>query len=221
MNESDTGAVTTETEQVECRPGTLAFLMGLLLMVMSVGISCIGFTPLKSGEPRSASDWLFLAGISLVGVGYSAAVLLHWLRFRVIADSTGLRWRGTWSGWRSATWAQVTDYYTDRHSLQRQSMSDVTTVHLPMPVIVTENGTIRTADKLQSSILPGLDDLKRAVQTRATSARVDPARRRVSANLPLLEARRRQAIRVAHDGKCAVFRFLRGRLGVGCSFRCP
>lgn len=176
MNESGTGAATTEaiadTETV-CRPHPATFWLGLLMIASGVFFMCGAFLPGKYGEPPPVLGRLFFIGSGLVPMFFGVLVILRLLRFRIIADETGLRWRDTWHGYRSATWAQVSDYYTDRHYLRRQSTDDVPAAYVPMPVIVTDSGVVRTADRLQSSILLGLDDLKRIVWERATSARVD------------------------------------------------
>ena len=82
----------------------------------------------------------------------SAIGIWHSRRFRIVADADGLRWHnGFWTE-RTATWAQVSDYYI--RPVNR------------VPIVETAAGTLYLATEYTNR-----DDLKRAIAERATVAR--------------------------------------------------
>lgn len=146
---------------VECRPKPIVFWLGIVLLAFAFGLQFVLLAPQSAGKPAdTVLIPLALFELSFVASGALYA-LLHAFRTRVLADGEGIRWRGIEHGWRSANWADVSDYYTAPRQFTANGIGSV-----DAPTIITASGAIRlTADCTR------LNDLRRIVQARATSAR--------------------------------------------------
>lgn len=159
MRESDV----SNGDTMECRPKAKIFWGGAVgLAIVMLIIIAIAFDSTKDSKPVMivfvVLGFLELLAFAAVAIG----MIIHALRFRVIADANGLRWRGAFHGWRSTAWSEVTDYYLE---MRRLSVTDNRTMILP--TIVTKYGVIKVGAEMV-----GDDKLKQFVRERATAARV-------------------------------------------------
>jgi hypothetical protein len=131
-----------------CRPGPPLWILAGIFGLVG------GLTVAIPAEPAAdaAGRWFYWC----LGAAFlaPALTLVYWLlRAEVIAEGTGLRWRGLGS-WRGARWAQVSDYYEKPFPRGKQL------------VVETSIGTI----KLTEAGWSGLHRLRLAVERQATSA---------------------------------------------------
>ncbi|MBC8143820.1 MAG: hypothetical protein H7Y38_20505, partial [Armatimonadetes bacterium] len=178
MNEADTDAATTEaiaeTETVMCRPKPMVFWGGVIVLFCAAGFYGLYLLTTRSGSSTPMTGGFLVLGAAelLFFVAGGVFSLLHALRTRVVADEAGVRWRGITHGWRTATWAQVSDYYTQKRPVSVLQHT-VQTASAPRPsapaaILQTPSGMVEVA-----ADLTGFDDFSRIVRERATAARVD------------------------------------------------
>lgn len=74
-----------------------------------------------SDPPRTRADSISLETFAALPALVALGLSLYLLRHRVVADADGLRWRGAWTGWKSARWAEVSDFYQESPSSKSTS----------------------------------------------------------------------------------------------------
>ncbi len=158
MHESNTES--GETETVECRPSLVNFWCGVLMVSFAILMGCVQFLPDSQGRPIPLSLRIFFSVFGLGFGGFGGFHLLHTLRYRIVADASGLRWREAWTGWRSVGWEAVSDFYL---SGVYNHTNETRWYRL---VIVTERGTVTITSDYKNR-----GDLQRVICQRATAAR--------------------------------------------------
>lgn len=144
--------------EVTARPGgQLWVVFGVLALtsaVLGAGAVCpYGCTPNPAQEPL-LSPRLLIGALSLLSGAGALFLLATIFSSRVVASSSGVRWRRLFRGEISASWDQVTDYY-----------ARFSKYNIPELQIKTLAGTISVPQHWQ-----GLDALKAIVERCATHA---------------------------------------------------
>ncbi len=170
--EQDLGQKRETPDRVECQPAGSYLALGLVSALCGVVFMLLPLLAPKQ-EPQI---WIGAGGVALFFwlIGLLGVIWDH--RSRIIADEHGLRWRQV-GRWRSATWAEVEDFYL-------QPLSSNRSVYM----VRTRGGTLR----LVPSGWTQSEELARIVVARAGNGPAEGWRP--------LGARRR-------DGASAVFRY--------------
>ncbi len=124
-------------------------------------MGALQFIPHKNGDAPSITERIIF-GVFAAGLFACALhISLIFLRYTIIADVNGLRWRGAWGGWRAVPWDDVRDFYNEARIDTARTKSYV------CPTIVTTSGIIKVSADCNNP-----DELRRMVRERATASRV-------------------------------------------------
>ena len=100
---------TDTVSPVVCRPGKAAAVWGILLGIMAFYCALFAVLGLLTG-PGTRSLTVAMAACFVVSLLGILPAIVWARRGAIIADETGLRWRGL-GAWKSASWDEVRDYY--------------------------------------------------------------------------------------------------------------